>query len=61
MIGDWKSKIENLSQLQRCQREQREHQRCDPEANNNLRLRPSHQLKMMMDRAILNIRFFRSL
>src|SRR3954463_2154911 len=39
-----------LSQFQRRQREQSKHQRCDPETHDDLRFRPSHQLKVMMNR-----------
>src|SRR5207244_11400850 len=40
---------ERLSQFQGSQCEQRKHQRRNPESHDDLRLRPSHQLKVMMD------------
>src|SRR5207249_1029361 len=40
---------ERLSQFQGGQCEQRKHQRRNPESHDDLRFRPSHQLKMMMD------------
>src|SRR5438270_13946468 len=39
-----------LTQFQCGQREQGKHQRCDPETHDDLRFRPSHQLKVMMNR-----------
>src|ERR1700722_14115863 len=50
-----------LSQFQRRQREQRKHQRRDPEADNNFRLRPAHQFEVMMQRGHLEDAFFAQL
>ena len=46
----WKA-FERLPQLQRRQRKQREHQRQDPEAGDHLRLGPSSQLEVVMQRS----------
>src|ERR1700761_3170809 len=40
--GNWSS------QLQGSERKQRKHQSADPEADDNFRLRPAHQLEMMV-------------
>jgi hypothetical protein len=37
LIDNQESSIINLPQLQRRQREQREHQRCNPKSHNNFR------------------------
>src|SRR5450631_2402720 len=50
-----------LSQFQGGQREQREDQRCDPEAHNHFRLRPAQQFEVMVNRRHLENAFLAQL